>query len=162
MIRKFSAGSGEREVDAEMEVKPRFWRGPIASIGQAERIIGWAGWPFIVFSLGVISTLIGSIWTGDIPRSVTEVCLFALVFTPAFFLLRKRSTVAATVLFCVALLTSVLSIASMFFIVQGRDLGETVAFIPVMIFWLALTIQSWRAVRATLALPRLKTADAFD
>jgi len=142
-------------------VKPRFWHGPVASEKQAELIIGWAGWPFIVLSLGAVSQLAASFKSGDVARGIGAEFSFSIIFIPAFFLLRKRSKVAAIILFSLAMLVTILSVVTVIALAR-TDPGIAMGFSAVILVWLALTIQSWRAVRATRALPTLRLREQFD
>jgi hypothetical protein len=54
-----------------------------------------------------------------------------------------------------------LSISVTPFIINSEPQPYGFAFILVVLFWLALTVQAWRALRAVRALPRLKTMAAF-
>jgi hypothetical protein len=138
------------------------WRGPVTSEKGARRIIAWTAWPFIALSLPVLYNLVSDVRTGDHTGIAGGVITLLVLNGLALSLLLFGSRVAAAVLLAIASLCALLLIlvtaAAAVLGAQGRigDPSQALILGPVSLMWLVLAFLSWRAVRATTALHRMR------
>jgi hypothetical protein len=136
--------------------------GPVTSERGARRIIAWTAWPFIALSVAVLYNIVSGLRSGD-HSSITGGVITLLVLDGlGLALLRFGSRVAAAILLAISSLCSVLLVVvtagAAVLLAQGRfgDPSQALVLPAVSVMWLVLAFLSWRAVRATTALHRMR------
>jgi hypothetical protein len=134
--------------------KGRIWRGPVVSESHARAIIGWAAWPPMILSAALLFSAARALSSGDLTGAAAMGLVFALYDIPAFVLVMTRSMIAAIALFLILLLPDALTMVTAASTVASDPTRGMEAFLMELV-WLAMTMQAWRAIKATRTLGRM-------
>ena len=156
-------GSGRRERRmVEAQIKPRFWRGPIVSQTHAKVIINWAAWPIIASSPTLFIAMLGTTRHWKFALIVTNAIPMPLIAVPSLILLWRKGTISDLFQFSISLLFTIFGLGATFAVARIGHFGEVIGALAVDLLWIVLTIQTSRAVAATRALLRFRSADTFS
>lgn len=139
-----------------MAFQTGLWRGPITDRAQALRITKVAAWAFGGVAIVLLIPMLFDMAKADQPTIMGDLAIILLLAIPSAILLTRPSRGAAAILFASSL---VFLLASLAFVGFGTAHygGAALLGLPLSLAWVALSVVTWRAVRAAFALHR----DAF-
>jgi hypothetical protein len=148
--------------NSKSELKPRFWRGPIASEAQAQLIIRCAAWPVIALSFSPALQGIFAILKGNSINGFWSVAGFAAMFATSVAVLIKKDFRTALLFLVITPTLTIHAGAELAYMLIKEQNMLGIAILFVSLIWVALTMQAWRAFQAARALPKLRAGKAFS
>jgi hypothetical protein len=139
--------------------RQRFWRGPIQDRSHANNIVLMAGIGFLI--LGGVPLL--GLSSQQEPAAVVGKLLTSILFIgPSIILLWRKSRIAAWILLGICSLAIFLCVGMIPYLLLGPDPNQWLAlsFVPLALFWLALSYAAYRACRAASFLSHSRTSGA--
>jgi hypothetical protein len=143
-------------ISLESNRQNAFWRGPITEASQANKIIRWIAWPFIVIPC-VAGLPIFLSPTVTVYGKLYNLMLVVLIVSPSLFFLVKKTRVVAVILFVYAIIA-----ISLTTVATNQSHRYWLVFVPIIAFWVMMSYLCWRSAGAALALPKLRSSAISD
>ena len=146
---------------AESKNPTRTRRGGIVSQAQANAIINWAAWPFILLALALLVAMLTKTRDWNLVSTLENAIPPILIAAPSLVLLWRKGAFAASIQLVIGCLFTAFHFSMTIAAARIGQVGPLVEALAVDLLWIVLTLQTWRAVAATRALSRLKSAETF-